>query len=124
MILADTSIWIEYLKTRAPTFPKMRRNLERGEILAVECVFGELLQGARNSNEVQIIREYFEILPKISETGLWVEAGHYSFSRNLAQKGVGLIDVAILVAARRAKALIWTLDRKFNNILKKGEIYD
>jgi predicted nucleic acid-binding protein len=48
LIILDTSVWIEHLKSNRNFFQKIRNLLERGEILAVECVFGELLQGLKN----------------------------------------------------------------------------
>ena len=117
MIIADTSIWIEYLKQRDPIFQRVEVLLEIAEILAVECIFGELLQGARNKREREIVEGYWENLPRADEKGLWIEAGLYSGRHKLFAKGVGLIDAAIIVAARRGKAKIWTLDIKLSGIL-------
>ena len=55
MIILDTTIWIEHLKNNQNYFPKVKELLEKREILAVECVFGELLQGVKNKAEKEII---------------------------------------------------------------------
>jgi len=47
MIILDTSVWIEHLKNNQAFFPKTSKLLESREILAVECIFGELLQGVK-----------------------------------------------------------------------------
>ena len=39
----------------------------------------------------------------------------------LFSKGIGLIDCAIIISARRHHAKIWTLDKKLNNILEEEE---
>ena len=117
MIIVDTSIWIEHLKQHDPLSTHMVELLESNEVLAVECIFGELLQGALNKRERGIIEGYWENLPRADEQGLWIEAGLYSGQHKLFAKGVGLIDAAITVAARRAKAKIWTLDKKLKGVI-------
>ncbi len=88
-IIADTSIWIEFLKYNKNVFFAFREKLENQEIFAIECVFGELLQGVKNINEQKIIRSYWDCLPKLNETGVWVRAGSYSSENNFVNKGVG-----------------------------------
>jgi len=123
MILVDTSVWIEFLGVNETVFSRMRQILEKSEVVAVEWIFGELLQGARDRRERRIILGYWENLPKIAPDGIWVEAGILSREQNFTSKGVGLIDVAILVSARRANAAVWTLDKKFKSICGKDEIF-
>ncbi len=123
MILADTSIWIEFLKKNKKVFAMMQEKLEKRKILAVECIFGELLQGAKNKREQRIITSYWEYLPKIDESGIWIQAGIYSGEKRLNSKGIGLIDAAILLVARKTDSTIWTLDKKLQNILRPGERY-
>jgi predicted nucleic acid-binding protein len=57
MIILDTSVWIEFLKKHEPYFTTISPLLEQKEILAVECVFGELLQGVKNEEEQNIHKE-------------------------------------------------------------------
>lgn len=123
MILADTSIWIEFLKKNKKVFDIMQEKLEKRKILAIECIFGELLQGTKNKQEQIIITSYWEYLPKVDESGIWVEAGIYSGEKRLASKGIGLIDVVILLLARRTNSKVWTLDKKLQNILGPSERY-
>ena len=49
---------IEHLKKNQIYFEKICELLESGEVLAVECIFGELLQGIKNKNEKEIIKKY------------------------------------------------------------------
>ena len=117
MIILDTSIWIEFLKGNLYYFTIVRQLLENQEVMVVECIFGELLQGAKNKEENEIIKKYWESLPKIKHEGLWIEAGEYSYENNLISKGVGLIDAAIIIAAQSVNAQIWTLDKRLHSIL-------
>ena len=121
MIVIDTSIWIDFLKARQPVFSRMQRLLENGHVLAVECVFAELMQGAREKRERDIISEYWHNLPKYSMDGIFFKAGIESGRSKWLIKGVGLIDCAILMYAKETKSQVWTLDKKLLSILTKGD---
>jgi predicted nucleic acid-binding protein len=121
MVIVDTSVWVEFLRHREPVSSSLPPLLEERRVLALECVFGELLQGAKNNRETRIIKEYCHSLPKIDEKGLWLAAGEYSGKHNLAAKGVGLIDVFIATAARTHDCRVWTLDKRLQGILRADE---
>ncbi|QQO07639.1 PIN domain-containing protein [Breznakiella homolactica] len=123
MIILDTSVWIEFLKANTAYFNTISSLLEQREILAVECVFGELLQGVKTEKEQGIILKYWEHLPKIDNADIIIEAGKYSRKNKLLDKGVGLIDAVILVHGIRSASKIWTLDKKLQRILPKDLIY-
>ena len=117
MIILDTSIWIEHLRNNQNFYPKVSRLLESWEILAVDCVFGELLQGAKNNYEKQIIMNFWKYLPKEQSDDVMLEAGLYSSKNKLLDNGVGLIDAVILTYGIRSNSKIWTLDTKFLKII-------
>jgi len=117
MIILDTSVWIEHLKNNQNYFPKICKLLESGEILAVECVFGELLQGVKNKMEKEIIINFWKHLPKENYENIIIEAGEYSAKNKLLDHGVGLIDSIILMHGIKSNSVIWTLDDKFLKII-------
>ena len=117
MIILDTSVWIEHLKNNQNYFPKVSKFLESGEILAVECVFGELLQGVKNKKEKEIILNFWKYLPKENYENIIIEAGKYSANNKLLDHGVGLIDSIILMHGIKSNSAIWTLDDKFLKII-------
>jgi predicted nucleic acid-binding protein len=117
MIILDTSIWIEHLRNNQNFFPKVSALLESREILAVDCVFGELLQGVKNDCEKDIILNFWKYLPKEQYEDSIIEAGIYSSKNNLLDSGVGLIDAIILTHAIKSDSKIWTLDTKFLKIM-------
>lgn len=123
MILADTSIWIEFLRASPHVFPYLRHEMEHQNVVAVECVFGELLQGTKNQRESQIVVGYWNNLPKRDERGLWLEAGILSSQTRLSAKGVGLIDAFLVRFARKYGCSIWTLDKKLTSVLASDELY-
>jgi len=117
MIILDTSVWIEHLKNNQNFFPVICKFLESREILAVECVFGELLQGVKNKYEKEIILKFWKYLPKENYENIIIEAGEYSANNKLPDYGVGLIDSIILMHGIKSNSKIWTLDKKFLKII-------
>ena len=123
MIILDTSVWIEHLKNNQNFFPKICNLLESKEILAVECVFGELLQGAKTESEKDIILEFWKHLPKEHFGNIIIEAGEYSAKNKLLEHGVGLIDAIILMHGIKSNSRIWTLDNKLTRVIPEGLKY-
>ena len=97
--------------------------LEADEVYALECIFGELLQGAKNDQERDVIIDYWRHLPRIDEKGIWIDAGKYSGENKLPSQGVGLIDAVIIMAAIRSNAKVWTLDKKLIKLLDKKNFF-
>jgi predicted nucleic acid-binding protein len=122
-IIVDTSIWIEFLKKNPKIFPSMQVLLEKQNAIALGCIFGELLQGVKSERERKIITSYWDCLPKIDESQIWIEAGKYSGEKGLASKGLGLIDSIILTAAIKNNLIIWTLDKKLQSIIPDRNKY-
>jgi predicted nucleic acid-binding protein len=104
-IIVDTSVWVEFLRGNPLFFSRLQELLENQNILTIDCIFAELLQGAKDKRERDI------------------NAGIYSSEHKLISKGIGLIDCVIIISSYQYRAKIWTLDKKLLNILKKEEIY-
>jgi predicted nucleic acid-binding protein len=124
MIILDTSVWIEFLKGNNAYFSKISKLLENKDILAVEFIFGELLQGVKNKKENEIIKKYWTHLPKEKYGDITIEAGEYSSINKLLDKGVGLIDAVILMHGIKSSSKIWTLDKKFMKIITKEYVHE
>ncbi|WP_432713681.1 PIN domain-containing protein [Pedobacter sp.] len=112
MIILDTSVWIEYFKGNEPYFSQCQQSLEESEIGTIEIIFAELLQGALNKREVETIKAYYELIPKLNIDTLFMLAGEFSRNEKLISKGIGLIDACIITATIKSKAKLWTLDKK------------
>jgi predicted nucleic acid-binding protein len=125
MIILDTSVWIEHLKNNPNYFTKICKLSESREILAVECVFGELLQGVKNDIHVEneIILNFRKNLPKEHYENIIIEAGEYSAKNKLFDYSVGLIDSIILMHSIKSNSKIWTKDKKFLKIIPEELIY-
>jgi predicted nucleic acid-binding protein len=124
MVILDTSIWIEHLKNNPNYFPKISKLLESMEVLAVECVFGELLQGIKNNREKEIVINFWRHLPKEHYENIIIEAGEYSAKNKLFDHGVGLIDSIILMHGIKSNSKIWTMDSNFLKVTPEELIYN
>ncbi|MBL8034632.1 MAG: hypothetical protein JNJ69_13085 [Leptospiraceae bacterium] len=81
-------------------------------------------ENARDGKEVAFLKNYFAVLPTVAAgKDLWLQAGALSHSVKAYSRGVGLFDMAIVVAARQTQALLWSKDKKLLSILKKEEIF-
>ena len=113
MIIADTSVWIEFLRGNTEISEMFIPYLRKGHIYTNSAIFGELLQGARNKRERTLLEGFWENTPKADEFMSFIEAGRLSNRHKLYAKGVGLIDCYILASAKQSGFAIWTLDKIF-----------
>jgi predicted nucleic acid-binding protein len=123
LILADTSVWIEFLKGKEPIFSRFEDFLKLGRIFSVPWIFGELLQGARDDEDARRIEAFWRELPKLEDNELsdtWIKAGLRSGREQFISKGVGLIDAAIIEAAVSRGGVVWTLDKKLQKLTPVG----
>jgi len=124
MIILDTSIWIEFLRAREPYLSRVAELLAESRILATETVFGELLQGARDTIERDILVSFWENVPRQDMPGLLIKAGMRSSIERWSAKGVGLVDASIAVLAEETGAQVWTLDKRLRAILPVKQLYE
>ena len=121
MIIADTSIWIEFLRAHEPCVERMATLLDRGEVLGAPWIFGELLQGARDVRELTFLQRLWRALPKPELSmceGVWIRAGIESPRGRWHSRGVGLIDAAIACLALEMGCKVWSLDSRLVEILR------
>lgn len=123
MIIVDTSVWIEFLRGHQPFQSDMLALIEERRIAVPDCVFGELLVGARDERERSLLLAYRDNLPVAGGEGLLIRAGLYAGREKLRDRGVGLIDAAILVAAVESGCPVWTLDGKLKCVLPGELVY-
>jgi predicted nucleic acid-binding protein len=117
VIVADTSVWISYFKQQDPDLRDLlSAYLKSNDVYAVSAVFGELLQGVKNKKERSLIEFFWELLPKVDETELFLRAGLMSNEHKLYAQGVGFTDCFILAAALENNFALWTLDKKLGTM--------
>jgi predicted nucleic acid-binding protein len=116
-IILDTSVWIEYFKGNEKYFNICQQYIEKGEIITIELIFAELLQGAHNKREMEMLKAYYKLIPDINIDQLYIMAGEYSQKEKLISKGIGLIDACIIFATIVSGSKLWTLDKKIRAFL-------
>ena len=104
MILVDTSIWVNHLRSSSP---ELARALTEGLVLGHPSVVGELACGNLR-NRAQVL----ELLGKIPRAvrASDDEALECIERNRLHGRGLGWTDVHLLASALLTPARLWTLD--------------
>ncbi len=107
MILVDTSIWIDHLRSGEPA---LATALEGGRVLMHPFVLGELACGnLNNRSEVLRLLRDLPMAPTATDPEVLVLIE----SRALVGRGIGYIDVHLLAStALEGVAWLWTRDRR------------
>ena len=113
MILVDTSIWVDHLRTGDL---RLVRLLERSEVLTHSMVIGELALGSISPREVLL--DALSALPTSVEPTP-AEVTHVIESRTLFGRGIGLVDAHLLASALLTPdARLWTRDRRLGAVAR------
>jgi predicted nucleic acid-binding protein len=117
VILVDTSVWVEHLRSGNAT---LADELGAGRVLAHPFVIGELACGnLRNRREVLDLLSKLPSVPTATHT----EALAFLERRALMGRGIGFIDVHLLAsAALAAPARLWTRDRRLAALAAELEL--
>ncbi len=118
MVVADSSIWIAYL--RSPDSPPGRvlaELLDQGEVLMLGIVMAEVLQGVRVGEDRRALEKILTALP-YEETRRrdWLRAA--ALGVGLRAKGLAVPPSDRLIAAQALAGdhAVYTLDRHFELI--------
>lgn len=122
-ILIDTPVWIEFLKGNSAYFAPMIALMDQGEIYTLELIFAELVQGVKNRREMNLIEDFYRQLKIVDQPGLIFEAGEFSRSEGLLNRGIGLIDSVLIHATQKFHLELWTLDKKILGFLQGDRVY-
>lgn len=106
MILVDTSVWIDHLRTAEPQLVAL---LNRNEVLAHPSVIGEIALGSV-AKRADVLR-YLNNLPSVvaathDEIMIFIER------HKLANSGLGYVDAGLLAsAALTPGSALWSRDK-------------
>src|SRR5262245_35731733 len=116
MILVDTSIWVDHLRTSSKRLTYL---LQEDLVLAHPFVIGELaLSGLNNRDE---ILQLIGALPKATEAThdeVMEAVGQWSLDR----RGIGWVDTHLLTAALLSDAQVWTADKRLRAVCSHAGI--
>lgn len=116
-VLADTSVWVEYLRQgRGSRADRLDDLLVAGEVLVCGPVVAELLAGARSPDRGRL-RLLLTGLPW-AELGPveWLSVGETAARLRARGESVALTDIEIAVAAVDSSARLWTRDSDFQRV--------
>ena len=111
MILADTSIWIDHLRSGNN---EMRKRLNHGQIVIHPFVIAELALGSLQARTKTLA--LLDLLPQVrvaqlSEVRLTIEA------RRLHSRGIGLTDAHLIASVFiNPSTLLWTKDKRLRRV--------
>ena len=111
MILVDTSVWVDHLRSNEPALVKA---LETGIVFTHPFVVGELACGnLKSRSEVLALLQELPAAPVATDA----EALAFIDARSLMGRGVGYIDVHLLASAVLAgDTRLWTRDRRLADV--------
>jgi predicted nucleic acid-binding protein len=110
MVLVDTSIWVNHLRRGKP---HLRLLLEEAQVACHPFVIGELACGRLDPREE--ILTWLSALPA-AEFAHHDEVLDLIERRDLAGRGMGLIDAHLVASALISHMPIWTADRRLAEI--------
>jgi len=116
LILADTSIWIDHLRSGDK---EMRKHLNQGNIVIHPFIIAELALGLLEKRSLQQRAKtlaLLDLLPQVrvaqlSEVRLTIEA------RRLYSRGIGLVDAHLIASVFiNPPTLLWTRDKRLRKV--------
>lgn len=112
MILVDTSVWIDFLRSGNSLLQDL---LEEGKVTTHPLVIGELHVG--NISKRDVFLSLLEELPKVEEAS-HQEVLYFIEKNKIYGKGVGYSDTHILCSSLISNTPLWTLDKKLDKLAK------
>jgi hypothetical protein len=117
MILADTSIWVDYLRSRNPERnAEMEKRLRRGQIVMHPFIVAEIALGSLRNRRQRL--EEMEALLEVRVAQL-NEVRHMIEAHALYSKGIGLTDAHLIASCLLTPGTqLWTRDGAMENVAK------
>lgn len=114
MILVDTSVWIDHLRTGVPVLSAL---LDKNRVLMHPFVLGEIACGnLRDRRQTLQLLSGLPDAPQASDT----EVMAFIESNRLMGKGIGFVDAHLLAAvALAADAGLWTHDHRLREAAER-----
>ncbi len=120
MVLADTSVWIGYLRQddleRGSLADRLDSLIDRQQVLMCGPVAAELIAGAREDQREMLAGE-LAAQPWVElKRSDWLTVGRTAGELRRRGETVPLIDIQIAVCAVKGEAELWTRDRDFERV--------
>jgi hypothetical protein len=113
MVLVDTSVWVEHLRHGSVG---LETRLQEGRVVCHPFIIGELACGnLRNRSEIIFL---LQALPGAIQAE-HEEVMEFIENHRLMGKGLGYIDMHLLVSSLLTKVSFWTMDKRLHEVAKK-----
>ena len=108
MILADTSVWIDYFREG---LPELAERLRRSIVVMHPFVVGELACGNFSNRDATL-----ELLKQLRSVTVAEHDEVLSFirARKLYGRGIGYVDAHLLAAVELEGCQLWTRDKRLH----------
>ncbi len=111
MILADTTVWVDHLRS---AHGELSRQLDQLKIAIHPFVVAELALGSLHDRQKTLLA--LEMLPQVKVAQLH-EVRRMIEDHALYSRGIGLMDVHLLASALITPAtMLWTLDKRLQRV--------
>lgn len=111
MILVDTSVWIEHFRSGAIGLDPL---LNDGRVICHPFIVGELACG--NLKNRQLILSLLRELP-MAVRAQDSEVLRFIEQHRIMGKGLGYVDMHLLLSAVLTRVSLWTLDKRLNEVM-------
>ena len=106
MVLVDTSVWIDHLRK---TSSRLAGLLDNGEVVIHPFIVGELACGnLANRKELLSLLHSLPAVERVEDD----EILFFIEQHSPAGRGLGLIDVHLLVSSKVSEHPLWTKDKR------------
>jgi len=110
MILVDTSVWVDHLRSGTIGLDAL---LQDGQVLCHPFIIGELACGhLKNRAEILTLLQQLPVATRAEDE----ELIKFIEDHTLMGKGLGYIDIHLLMSAMLTKVPLWTIDRRLHEI--------
>jgi predicted nucleic acid-binding protein len=120
VILVDTSIWVDHLRSGSAT---LARHLEADEVLCHPWVIGELALGnlGRRTDVLRLLQGLAQATVAADD-----EVLEFVAQEALYRSGIGYVDAQLLAATRLTPdALLWTKERRLSTLAARlGVVFE
>jgi predicted nucleic acid-binding protein len=118
LILADTSVWIDHLRSG---IREMREHLSRGQIVIHPLIIAELALGSLRARRRTLT--LLDLLPQVAVAQM-SEVRSLIAAHHLYGLGIGVTDAHLIASAMiNAPALLWTRDKPLRRVAERLGIH-
>jgi predicted nucleic acid-binding protein len=110
MILVDTSVWVEHLRTGTVGLEAL---LNDGHVVCHPFIIGELACGnLKNRAEILSLLQDLPMSSRADDD----EVMQFIEYQKLMGKGLGYIDIHLLISALLTGIPLWTIDKRLHEV--------